>query len=189
MIDMLSWFDTVIQWMSEGKIGVIFLIVFIGIALLNAIVTVLKSLLPKTFESVPISHKIAVLGLPSAGKTTLITALFDLIQRGVFLKRAQLHGHETIKRVNQNISYLNSGEKIPPTKERDIFVFKFSYERPGSFAPRIYDVEIADFPGEYTGQIEADSITQQAQDDELEFTLFKKKISSRGSHLLDNTCF
>jgi len=53
-----------------------------------------------------------------------------------------------------------SGEAIGPTSERDIFVFRFSYVRTANWLRKlliiddVYDVEIADFPGEYTDKLE-----------------------------------
>jgi hypothetical protein len=48
---------------------------------------------------------------------------------------------------------LNSGEKIGPTSERGVFVFRFSYIKRLGIFRRAFDVEIADFPGEYSQQL------------------------------------
>jgi len=109
----------------------------------------IMSIFSRVINPIPISHKIAVVGLPGAGKTTLITALFELIQRGIPVKGIRLHGANTIRAVNQNIACLNSGESIGPTKEKDTFIFRFSYLK-GLRVRRLFDVEIADFPGEFS---------------------------------------
>lgn len=137
---------------------------------------------------IPVSHKIAVIGLPGAGKTTLITALFELIQRGVHVDRVRLHGLETITTVNKYIAELNSQEKIGPTKEKDIFVFRFSYIRIKCLVRRLYDVEIADFPGEYSERMsEGDPAAVNANRDgskkahsqmDFEYTLFNQEFFS-----------
>jgi molybdopterin-guanine dinucleotide biosynthesis protein len=144
-----------------------------------------------------VSHKIAVVGLPGAGKTTLITALFELVQRGTHLKNVRLHGLQTIETVNRNIARLNSGERIGPTKEKDVFIFRFSYLQLRFLIARSYDVEIADFPGEYSERIpkfsaraknkrpkitapaELDTDARSPEEmDDLEYTLFKKEFFS-----------
>ena len=134
-----------------------------------------------TGSPIPVSYKIAVIGLRGAGKTTLITALFELIQKGVHVERVRLHGVKTITVVNRNILHLNAGEPIGPTKEKDTFVFRFSYLKSG-FPKRFYDVEIADFPGEYsekmsTEEIVGDNLANTAGL-EFEFTLFDKEFYS-----------
>jgi hypothetical protein len=118
----------------------------------SAISVFLKRLLQ--LVRIPISHKIAVIGLPSVGKTTLITAMFEVIQRGDVVPNARLHGLKTIATINRYISKLAAGGAIGPTHEKDIFVFRFSYQKNiAPWLPRTFDVEIADFPGEYSEEI------------------------------------
>ncbi|MFO1249118.1 MAG: hypothetical protein U1E93_13100 [Alphaproteobacteria bacterium] len=141
-------------------------------------------------KPLPISHKIAVIGLPTAGKTTLITGLFELIQRGVHIKSVKLHGVKTISLINRNISRLESGQVLDPTTEKDIFVFRFSYLLKRLPFKLLYDVEIADFPGEYSEQIflddesdEGDVYARKRRDKEFnsfssEEVLFKREFFS-----------
>jgi hypothetical protein len=125
-----------------------------------------------TGAPIPVAHKIAVIGLPGAGKTTLITALFELVQRGVHVDNVRLHGLQTIEMVNRNIARLNSGERIGPTREKDVFVFRFSYIKARQFVTRSYDVEIADFPGEYSERISSLSKRRLTQSNK------RRKLSS-----------
>ncbi len=137
--------------------------VFINSALLSIAASALSIIvITKLFRDtifglrIPRSHKIAVLGLPKAGKTTLITSMFDLIQIGEAAPNVRLHGSRTMARVARNVALLQAGRVIPPTKESDIFVFRFSYERrvfPVLEIKTAYDVEVADFPGEYSKAI------------------------------------
>ena len=89
----------------------------------------IMSIFSQIINPILISHKIAVVGLAGAGKTTLITALFELIQRGIPVKGIRLHGANTIRAVNQNIACLNSGGSFGPTKEKDTFIFRFSISK------------------------------------------------------------
>jgi len=154
---------------------------------------VIQIVLGRLRQPIPVSHKIAVIGLPGAGKTTLITALFELIQRGVHIPQARLHGMNTIKNVNQNVARLNSGQRIGPTIENEIFVYRFSYKKTRQLRPVSYDVEIADFPGEYSERIASPLSTVEApnaikskrkarpQEDaelSLEYTLFNQEFFS-----------
>ena len=96
----------------------------------------------------------------------MITALFELIQRGIPVKGIRLHGANTIRAVNQNIACLNSGESIGPTKEKDTFIFGSPYLK-GLWVRRLFDVEIADFPGEFSDHISNSETLPQV---ELEYT-------------------
>jgi GTPase SAR1 family protein len=147
--------------------------------------------LVRIFEPIAISHKIAVVGLPGAGKTTLITALFELIQRSDHIPNARLHGLSVVRAVNENVARLNSGKRIGPTTEKDVFVFRFSYlKRRIIFIARSYDVEIADFPGEYSTRISSEdaSISNESEgmtelkggdlEEVFDYTLFRQEFFS-----------
>lgn len=152
--------------------------------------------IPGVLEPIPISHKIAVIGLPKSGKTTLITVIFELIQKGTYIREVRLHGVKTINTVNKLISLLNSGHRVGPTTEKEIFVFRFSYQKRG-LLKKLFDVEIADFPGEYSGKLLLESDLEEdnqrrtrrrgAQrkdsesghsNDELDFALFGQEFFS-----------
>ncbi|GAA0542491.1 hypothetical protein FHS83_000270 [Rhizomicrobium palustre] len=132
-------------------------------------------------SQIPISHKIAVIGFPGAGKTTLITALFELIQRGQHLPPVKLHGYNTIKRVNQYIAKLTSGDNVGPTTEQDTFIYRFSYSKSFFWGATTYDVELADFPGQYTDKIAKEDGNEEAQREhgfELDEALFDREFFS-----------
>jgi hypothetical protein len=168
------------------------------ITALGAVTGIILTIIPRLFripgitgDPIPVSYRVAVIGLPGAGKTTLITALFELIQRGSDIPNVRLHGLNTIATVNRYIANLNAGEKIGPTKEKDTFVFRFSYTKRRRLIYRSFDIEIADFPGEFSEFIsqnldEQDKSPRKATRkdskllaaEDLEFTLFNKEFFS-----------
>ena len=144
--------------------GIVSVIVGIAVAFLLVIgLSWLRELLLRLVgmsgRSAPISYKICILGLPKAGKTTLITAIFELIQKGSDTPTVRLLGLSTINRVNKFISLLNSGRPVGPTFEADTFIFRFTYIKSAilGLLKDQYDVEIADFPGEFTKNIQTDA--------------------------------
>ena len=165
--------------------------ILVAVTLVANAVTRILRIPGLTGDPIPVSHRVAIIGLPGSGKTTLITALFELIQRGADIPNVRLHGLKTIETVNRYVANLNAGEKIGPTKENDTFVFRFSYLKRKFWLARSFDVEIADFPGEFSEQIsnnpfvdidapseepKATSKTIAAED--LQFTLFHKEFFS-----------
>jgi hypothetical protein len=159
--------------MSASFFAVLKIFLLIVLTSLSLIVAV--AMVRRTLEPIPISHKIAVVGLPGAGKTTLITAIFELIQRGFPVQGIRLHGTNTIRAVNQNIACLNSGERIGPTKEKETFIFRFSYLRGALWSRRLFDVEIADFPGESSERISGGETPPPV---DLEYTLLDREFFS-----------
>jgi hypothetical protein len=151
--------------------------IFMALAGLALILT--QRRFPGIYEPIPVSHKIAVIGLPGAGKTTLITSLFELIERGVHVENVRLHGIKTIETVNRYIARLNSGERIGPTKERDTFVFRFSYIKRLKFLKRVFEVEIADFPGEFSQRISDYLETQLAENNTVTVKISGRKNNSK----------
>ena len=99
----------------------------------------------------PASHRVAILGFPQSGKTTLITAVFDFLfrygaQGGSIVPR----GDDTIRRLNDNLRCLELKRPVRPTTDQDLFAYRAEVEtRPGFFQRR-YKLEIGDFPGEDT---------------------------------------
>jgi hypothetical protein len=154
--------DELFKFFAENHIldvatGFVITVVVFGIA--ASFVSVFSSSVKTITTPIPVSYKIAVIGLPGAGKTTLITALFELIQRGIHVDRVRLHGVDTINTINKYIARLSGHNSMGPTKEKDIFVFRFSYIKRIGFLRRLFDVEIADFPGEYSAWISSQTGT------------------------------
>jgi hypothetical protein len=121
-------------------------------------------------EPTLVAYRVGVIGLPRAGKTSLIGAVFSEIFKSSMNPRTRLSGSKTISRVNRIISSLDQGTEVPPTKEGDTFVFRFIYlaRRVLGFVPFKYEVEIADFPGEYSSELlEAAEETVGLEDDQV----------------------
>jgi hypothetical protein len=180
--------DIIAKFLGTPEILFSFIGVIGGIFAAALTIMTTAQLFWKIRTPIPVSHKIALIGLPGSGKTTLITAMFDMVQRGIHIKRARLHGTETINRVNKYIAALNSQQRIGPSKEKDIFVFRFSYVKKKAILARLYDVEIADFPGEYSEKISEEVVSYSTSDGvikpepaskiEFEYTLFNKEFFS-----------
>jgi GTPase SAR1 family protein len=99
----------------------------------------------------PASHRIAILGFPQSGKTTLITALFEFFFRyGARGKSIVPRGEETIRRINDNIKQLELRRPIKPTTDQDVFAYRADILLPPGPFQRRYKLEIGDFPGEDT---------------------------------------
>lgn len=95
------------------------------------------------------SLRVAVLGMPQVGKTTLITACFqEIFSRRVNI-RAVMSGKRSFEALNNNISRLAAGLPLEPTKDQDVAAYRFEIEPTGLLSPR-YRVEFGDFPGEDT---------------------------------------
>jgi hypothetical protein len=98
------------------------------------------------------SHKIAVIGFPGAGKTTMISMMFSRIMRTVIAKNIRVSGKETISRISELYERVVSGKNVGPSTDQDVFSYRFQVDSSSKFSllKRQYDVEIADFPGEYS---------------------------------------
>jgi hypothetical protein len=120
------------------------IIVAIAASVLSALGTWLFAV-----NRLPTSHRVAIIGFPQAGKTTLITAIFEyLFRRGAKGGLVIPRGDETIKRINDNLRQLELRQPIKPTTDQDVFAFRAEVvARPGRFGRR-YKLEVGDFPGE-----------------------------------------
>jgi GTPase SAR1 family protein len=99
----------------------------------------------------PVAHRVAIIGFPKAGKTTLITAIFEyLFRRGAKGRSVVPRGDETRRRINENLAQLELRRPVKPTTDQDVFAYRAEVTgRPGSLSRR-YKLEIGDFPGEDT---------------------------------------
>jgi Double-GTPase 2 len=93
--------------------------------------------------------RIAVLGLPQVGKTTLITACFQEIFSRRINIRAVMSGTRSFESLNDNIARLAAGAPLKPTSDQDVAAYRFEIAPSGWLTPR-YRVEFGDFPGEDT---------------------------------------
>lgn len=97
----------------------------------------------------PTSHRVAIIGFPQSGKTTLITGIFDFLFRhgdrgGSVIPR----GDETIRRINENLQCLEMARSVRPTTEQDVFAYRAEVVADAGFFARRYKLEVGDFPGE-----------------------------------------
>jgi hypothetical protein len=85
-------------------------------------------------------------------------------------------GSETINRANRLIAHIDSGRPIPPTVEKDAFIFRFLYYVRSFFFSRIrYEGEIVDFPGEMSEKL-LESAADGTLDDDI--GIFSKEFYS-----------
>lgn len=115
-----------------------------------------------------LSRRIAVIGEPRAGKTTLITAIFDQIMSGHSAKNITVSGRKTVDRITDHLMRVRRGGHLEATRDSDVFAYRFQHKRMISgVIPVRYDVEIADFPGEYSQQLSLNLADQESKDDLL----------------------
>lgn len=131
----------------------------------------------RTLKDLTVSYRIAVLGLPRSGKTALIGAIFDRIFSSPEGRSFAPIGQETINRVNRVIANLDSRSSLPPTKENDVFIFRFLYyvRRTILFKGVRYEGEVVDFPGELSQQLLESSSDGTLRDD---VSLFHREFFS-----------
>lgn len=109
-------------------------------------------------SQLPPSYRVAIVGLPLSGKTTLITSLF----REAFARRISKNikltprGDQTIKRINRQIEMLDAGRAIGPTRDQDMFAFRAELTVERFPIPSSYRIELGDFSGK-DSQVYAES--------------------------------
>jgi len=100
------------------------------------------------------SHKIAVIGFPRSGKTTLIAMLFSELISSEMARRIRVSGSETTRRITEYYHRILSGKNVGPSSDEDVFSYRFEYRASiFPFYRRNFDVEIVDFPGEYSSRL------------------------------------
>lgn len=126
-----------------------------AVTMTAAVIFVLADFYRRSLRDIPVSYRISVLGLPRSGKTALVSAMFGEL----FATRIGGHfkpaGAETINRVNRYIALLDTGRPIPPTTEKDVFLFRFLYHvrRLLPLGRVRYEGEVVDFPGELSEKL------------------------------------
>lgn len=124
-----------------------------------------------------VSYRISVIGLPRAGKTALISALFEHVFLSTEGRAFAPVGEKTINKVNDQIALLNSRSTFSKTRDDEIFIFRFLYHVRNLFlfAKVRYEGEIVDFPGEMSGDL-FDSVRDGAITDDI--AIFNKEFYS-----------
>ena len=111
--------------------------------------------------------------MPRSGKTTLITVVFDKIISGRLASKISVSGTETIERITAYMHAMLSGMNLGPTTDKDVFSYRYTYEKNFFYFKRKFDVEIADFPGEYSNNFSSSDESGSTQ-----FRLFSKEFYS-----------
>lgn len=104
-------------------------------------------------KNIPRAYRVAVIGFPQAGKTSLITAVFaHLFRSGIRGASIVPRGEETITRINSHIADMESGAGVAPTRDQDLFAYRAEVQSRSLFffSSLRYKLEIGDFPGEQT---------------------------------------
>ena len=99
-------------------------------------------------KGLPTAYRVAVIGFPRSGKTTLITALFGELFANRLGIKAIPRGLETTERINANLEKLELGKSIGSTTDQDVFAYRIDVIRGKGIFERRYKIEIGDFPGE-----------------------------------------
>lgn len=103
---------------------------------------------------------IALLGLPSSGKTVFLTVLFDQLgRRNVEGIAFAPYGSESIERVHTDLQTMLGGDWLPPTGDSDVFYYRANASiGMGPFRKRL-KVEIGDYAGENVSKLqESDTV-------------------------------
>ena len=98
--------------------------------------------------SIP-SYRIAVIGFPRAGKTTLITVFFRQLLNRERREHVSIvpRGSSTIEKTNDDYAKLDRREKLGKTTDQELFAYRCNMEI-GKWLKQRYKIEIGDFPGE-----------------------------------------
>lgn len=137
-----------------------------------------------------IYRKVAIIGPPKAGKTTLITAMLDRVLNASNLPRIHFQERSGVNEYATNIRALQKGASLPETAANRFFIYKFDYAstirlpayvralatlftRTGAIEEKVH-IELADFAGDYTESLAKLSSADQDEtgtDDSIVTTL------------------
>ena len=140
---------TVVYLLSSGKTSSSVLWISVSSAIAIASLLGVVGVFALNQRNSVSSLRIAVLGMPQVGKTTLITACFQEIFSRRISIRAVMSGTRSFEALNDNISRLAAGSPLKPTTDQDVAAYRFEIEPSHFLSPR-YRVEFGDFPGEDT---------------------------------------
>lgn len=117
----------------------------INLIVLGAVVLLTTAIF---MRQTPISYRVAIVGFPSSGKTTLIVSLFgEAFDRRISSFRMIPKGATTIDRINSGLARLQMGRALGPTQDQDLFAFRADVRITRFPLPVIYKVEFGDFAG------------------------------------------
>lgn len=98
----------------------------------------------------PRSYRVAIVGFPRSGKTTLIVSLFGEAFAMKLPTKVTPRGTQTIELVNKSLEMLKKGRALGPTTDQDLFAFRADIVLTRRFFPITYKVEFGDFPGKHS---------------------------------------
>jgi GTPase SAR1 family protein len=110
------------------------------------------------------SYRIAVIGEPAAGKSTLTTAILESLHSHRYSGNAFLRGDDAIQKYEENLSRIRECKPVAETSSDSLVIYDFLYQVPktqfevlfdGAFLGQsernnIYEVQIGDYAGSYT---------------------------------------
>ncbi|MBI4847989.1 MAG: GTPase domain-containing protein [Nitrospirae bacterium] len=131
-----------------GSIDNISIIIFIS-SLILLMLSVVASLTQILNRDLPVAYRVAIVGFPKSGKTTLITSLFgEIFAQRVLGVNAIPTGQSTIERVNADLAKLAKGQNLGPTTDQDLFAYRTNIRLKTFPFWSTYKIEFGDFPGE-----------------------------------------
>jgi len=101
----------------------------------------------------PKTYRIAVIGMPQSGRTTLITTMAYEISDGIHIDgtdKVLLKGIDTMERVRFDIEKLSKGKKLKHITDEEVFKYRLRVVNFSKFfkllIKQVYQLEILDFP-------------------------------------------
>lgn len=150
-----NFYQSIINLIRDGS-PIIVALMFMGL-----FGTIIQAFIQITRKGIKLSIKVAVIGQPRAGKTTLITVVFERIMSGKLARHIRVNGTKTVERITNYLSIVRGGKGLGPTEDSDVFAYRYTAVIRRIFLKFQYDVEVADFPGEYSEALTEDQIGRE----------------------------
>lgn len=122
--------------------------------------------------------RVAVIGRSQSGKTSLITIFFDRIISGKAARYVSVTGTDTADRVRDQLLKLTTDLYIGPTRDKDVFSYRYNVNKPFLFVKRKIAVEVADFPGEYSEELGSNYSNEIEYNPHESLGLYRKEFFS-----------